>query len=177
MVRRSALRYVAFAGLVALLASMACIYHASIAGATIYVHQYMTVLRIRNWFGGIVGVVRVGQIVVINTSEHRILHAESGNIGCGSTAFGWSCVIGTPYWDIGTAAYDSYAIVKVWERVSTILWSEEGDLWNKVYYYGGTKVYEFGNFVGVWGGSCKDLSGEITSAVGIALNLIEILLD
>lgn len=139
----------------------------------VYSDEYETVLNAR----GSAQVV-AGQIVAIKYSEGRILSASTGDLGCRNVAFGWSCTWSNPYWKVDTAPGNSHAYVKIWQKVSSPFWEfweEDGDLWNKVYYYGGYVVKVYGNYVGNMGPysveKVWDLLQTISQIVSIVISL------
>ncbi len=99
-------------------------------------------------------------------------------MGAYATAWLWSAEWGNPWWYYDTTPYDSHGEIKIWQKISSPLWSEEGDLWNYVDYYGGNTVYVTAVFVGKAGGQSSRLSAsDVINLVTTIGNIITIILD
>lgn len=146
---------------------------ASLTPRVIYQNEYRTELDVYNYFRVLVGKAIVGQVVSISPYEARIIACKTGTITAQATAWGWSAEWKNPAWDCETVSYDSHAKVKIWQKISSWIWSEEGDLWNYVDYYGGDTAFTIGVFVGVAGGNSGSLS--LSQAVDLAIVIGEII--
>jgi len=148
------------------------------AAAASYQKEYRSKFVVHNLWHVQVGYAVVGQVITIDTSEARITQARAGSMGAYATAWLWSAEWGNPWWYYDTTPYDSHGEIKIWQKISSPLWSEEGDLWNYVDYYGGNTVYVTAVFVGKAGGQSSRLSAsDVINLVTTIGNIITIILD
>ena len=148
------------------------------AAAASYQKEYRSKLVVYNWWHVQVGYAIVGQVITIDTSEARITQAKAGSMGAYATAWLWSAEWNNPWWHYNTMPHDSHGDVKIWQKISSPHWSEEGDLWNYVDYYGGNTVYVTAVFVGKAGGQSSRLSASVViNLVNIIGNTITIVLN
>ena len=169
-------KYIYLGGLLAAaMLVMSTISPAAIAAS--YQKEYQSKLVVHNHFNVQVGYAVVGQVITIDTSEARITQAKTGSMGAYATAWLWSAEWGNPWWYYDTTPYDSHGEIKIWQKISSPLWSEEGDLWNYVDYYGGNNVYVTAIFEGTAGGqSARLTASDIINLVTTIGDIITIVL-
>jgi len=142
-------------------------------GANIYENTYFTKVEVYNLYNMLVGVAQVSIIVTFNVQQQRITGANSGTTGCLYAAPLWSCTWGNPWWDVRTDPGNSRAVAKIWQKISSPIWSEEGDIWVDVRYYGGSNVYYYSYFIGRWG--YTDFNGVADYIVSILITIFGVI--
>ncbi len=148
-----------------------------IATAATYQKEYQSKLEVYNLAGFQVGYAIVGHVITIDTTAERIIHAKAGSMGAYATFPLWSADWGNPWWSYDTTPRSSHAEVKIWQKISSPIWSEEGDLWNYVDYYGGNTVYVDSAFIGkIKNNSVSMSSSSIINLANILAKIIPIIL-
>ncbi|MEB3787464.1 MAG: hypothetical protein GSR78_01775 [Desulfurococcales archaeon] len=139
------------------------------ATAATYQNEYQSKLEVYNLAGFQVGYAIVGQVITIDTTAERITHATAGSMGAYATFPLWSAEWGNPWWTYDTTPRNSHAKVKIWQKISSPIWSEEGDLWNYVDYYGGNIVYVKAVIVGTSSSKSINLANTLPDVITIVL--------
>jgi len=152
--RKIILKSIPLVLMLALIVSISTLHYAT---AEIYQNEFRTELDVYNGFGTLVGKAIVGHVITIDTSKVEIIDYKAGTLTAQTTTWGrvlgWSAEWNNPWWHCSIQPYDSTAEVKISQKISSWFWSEEGDLWNYVYCYGGNYAYTTGAFIGTAGGN------------------------